>query len=213
MWEKIKNDAMLRDSDVDKDLDDVAKYDVTASSYDELYRGEQYSKYSVLVGIVNGKLNSSLVLDAGCGTGLLLEYLRENNIDKYARYICLDPSTGMIERLAGKNIDHRVIPVVGYAEEIPVRDSSIDIVVSITTWSNIADKEKAVNEFIRVTKENGLIVVSKHLKHNTIPPSLINKCFKEVVVHIDAFYTCKPVNKASSGYRVSSPLENTFKDY
>lgn len=199
MWEKIKNDATLRDSDMNKGLDDVVKYNVTASSYDELYRGEQYSKYSVLVGIVNGKLDSSLVLDAGCGTGLLLEYLGENDIDKYRRYICLDPSTGMIERLAGKNIDHRVIPVVGYAEEIPVRDSSIDIVVSITTWGNIADKEKAVNEFIRVTKENGLIVVSKHLKHNTIPPSLINKCFKEVVVHIDVFYTCKPVNKASNG--------------
>ncbi|ADV64520.1 Methyltransferase type 11 [Desulfurococcus mucosus DSM 2162] len=170
--------------------DDAWRYDATASSYDELYRVEQYSKYGVLVALLTRYMDSATLLDAGCGTGLLVEYLAERGLDRYARYICLDPSVGMISRLSEKPVDYRVIPVVGYAEEIPLRDSSIDIVVSVTAWSNIGGKREATREFKRVTGRGGLIIVSSHVKHHSTPPALFDACFKKIAEHIDEFYVC-----------------------
>jgi len=169
----------------------VEKYDVTASSYDELYRYEQYSKYSTFIQLVGGNTRSATILDSGCGTGLLIEYLSQSRLDDYSRYICLDPSIGMLSRLIIKETDYRVIPVLGYAEETPLRDSSIDIMVSITVWGNIVDHEKAVLEFIRVTRDNGLVIVTSHEKHQVIPPSEIHPCFKIVARNIDVFYLCR----------------------
>ena len=171
----------------------VEKYDATAPSYDELYRYEQYRKYGTLIQLVGANTRSATILDAGCGTGLLIEYLSQSHLDDYSRYICLDPSIGMLSRLIVKEIDHRVIPVLGYAEETPLRDSSIDITVSITVWGNIVDHEKAILEFTRVTRDNGLIIVTSHEKHQVTPPSEVHPCFKIVARDIDVFYLCRNV--------------------
>ncbi|MCY0868348.1 MAG: class I SAM-dependent methyltransferase [Desulfurococcus sp.] len=170
--------------------DTILLYNTTASSYDELYREEQYSKYRVLVELAGERIRDALILDVGCGTGLLAEYLRDSRADTYSRYICLDPSEGMLARLLEKKLDHRVIPIVAYAEESPLKDSTVDLVLSITAWGNIKGKEKALGELLRVARRGGLIIVSSHAKHKAPPPSIYNQCFRLVAVHIDEFYAC-----------------------
>nr|MEB3844198.1 hypothetical protein [Desulfurococcales archaeon] len=63
------------------------KYEATAQGYDELYRAEQYEKYFAALRRVPP---SGRVLDAGCGTGLLIEFLAlQGLLHNVEEYVCL----------------------------------------------------------------------------------------------------------------------------
>jgi len=166
----------------------VEKYDVTAGSYDELYREEQFLKYDYVFK-VKGFKPGRVVLDIGCGTGLLIEYLIMNKLDVFEKYICVDPSRSMLWILKSKGIrDHRILLVNGYGEYIPLRDNVIDSIFVFTTWNNIDDKNALVEEIKRLIKPGGYVIVSTIGKADDIEPHIIEPGFKYIGEFIDRFY-------------------------
>ena len=95
------------------------------------------------------------LLDVGCGMGASVEYLIKN-FDIQAKGI--DPSEVMLDLGHGRNPK---LPILfGCAERIPFPDKSMEVVLSECSLSQVADVDKALQEFSRILEEEGLLIIS-----------------------------------------------------
>ncbi|MCE4614022.1 MAG: class I SAM-dependent methyltransferase [Desulfurococcales archaeon] len=146
------------------------KYDATADTYDSIYKAEQFEKYMVTLSKVRPR---GIVLDAGCGTGLLAEYLAplgyfESSI---TLYICLDYSRGMLEiasRRLSRICPHKCITIEGDIEDIPLRDLSVDWGLSFTVVDLAESKNKAIMELDRVARRGFVVSFLKKLPYKDL---------------------------------------------
>lgn len=162
------------------------EYLVKPEVYNELYREEQYVKYKCLLelaGVVRG-----LVLDAGCGTGLLYEYLEKTGVKGF-RYICMDPSHDMLLIAKSRVNSPLTLLLESCAEDIPTRNFTFNYVFSVSTWGVIGDKAKALRELKRVTGSQGLLVITGYPNTFTVKPPDLDPSFIEIMQCIDYFYT------------------------
>ncbi len=91
------------------------------------------------------------VLEAGCGTGLILQRLRP-----HVRELCgVDLSAGMLRRAS-----QRGLPVVqGSITDLPFDDGRFDLVCSFKVLAHIESIERALAELVRVTRSGGRLVL------------------------------------------------------
>ncbi|MGB9913342.1 MAG: class I SAM-dependent methyltransferase [Candidatus Kapaibacteriota bacterium] len=97
------------------------------------------------------------ILDAGCGTG--------NFSIKLAKLGCkvtgIDISNEMLKIAIGKaqKLNLNIYFIQGNAENLAFPNNFFDAVVSVATLEFIKQKDKAIEEFFRVVKHNGKIVI------------------------------------------------------
>lgn len=164
----------------------VRKYDITSKSYDELYSEEQFLKYNFIFSKLGVALGYD-VADIGCGTGLLYEFLKNISKRSPMRYLCIDASEGMIRKAIRKNPnDPRIVFIVSYAENLPLKDNSVDDAVMITVWDNLENPSEAVNELKRISRNN--VLVTKHSKTASPSPITFDNSFQRIGVLIDEVY-------------------------
>src|SRR4051794_25729746 len=102
------------------------------------------------------------ILDVGVGTGIsLADYARSNHI------VGVDYSEPMLrkarERLAEQKLDHVDGLLVMDAQRLGFRDGAFDAVVAQFVITTVADPEATLDEFARVTKPGGEIILVNHL--------------------------------------------------
>lgn len=91
------------------------------------------------------------VLEAGCGTGLLLE-----RVDRIAaQSVGVDLSRGMLERARQRGLT----VVQGSVTALPFADASFDTVYSMKVLAHVPDIDTALREMTRVTKPGGHLVL------------------------------------------------------
>jgi len=143
-----------------------ARYDATYDSYDELYRGEQYEKYFSALRRVPPR---GFVLDAGCGTGLLIEFLSASRLmERLSGLVCVDYSLNMLRLAswrASVSCPEKCLTVYGNVESLPFSSRVFDSVYSFTVIDLVDDPVSAVNELARVSR--GSVVVSVMRAHGT----------------------------------------------
>jgi SAM-dependent methyltransferase len=88
------------------------------------------------------------VLDLGAGTGKLTRQLRDRGLE----VIAVEPLDGMRDQLTRSVADVPVLP--GSAEEIPLDDGSVDVVLVAQAWHWV-DPRRAVPEVARVLADGG----------------------------------------------------------
>ena len=101
--------------------------------------------------------DNDLVLETSVGTAADLYFMNRN-----AKYFGVDISQGMLKR-ALKNIKKWKINaelILGEAENLPFNDNIFDVVFSIGGFNYYSDKEKAINEMIRVSKPQRKIFIA-----------------------------------------------------
>ncbi|MDJ0729954.1 MAG: class I SAM-dependent methyltransferase [Crocosphaera sp.] len=123
---------------------------------DLMMSGSPFSEYrKELLKDISGE-----VLEIGFGTGLNLAYYPET----VTKLTVIDPNKGM-NRYAKKRIEASAIPVenkVLGGENLPMKDSHFDTVVSTWTLCSIPNIEQALSEIYRVLKPGGKFYFIEH---------------------------------------------------
>lgn len=145
--------------------EDNLPYDITCTSYDELYQEEQYSKYSYIV-VSKGIVPKDTIIDLGAGTGLFYKFIHEkiSNDPANIRYIGIDPSNGMLSmfktKLSHLKTRYNCLLIQAYGECMPIRDGVIKLIYSFTVINNVVDKQKFISEALSKLSRNGILVVT-----------------------------------------------------
>ena len=138
-------------------------YDSIAKGYDELHKGEQFKKLTIIKKHIKIK-KSARLLDLGCGTGISSKF--------NCFVVGIDPSFNLLRQNKIKR------KIMGTAEFLPFKNGSFDCIVSVTAIHNFSDLQKAIGEMKRVCNKDIIIsVLKKSGKFDTIK-TLIAKNLK-----------------------------------
>ena len=110
---------------------------------------------------------SETLLDVGCGTGY---FTRRFATDAAERNVFgVDIDLNML-RFAGGHSGHSIGFVAADARRLPFRDSSFDLVVSITALCFIREEQQALREMLRVARRRVVLgLLNRHSLHYILP--------------------------------------------
>ncbi|MCT7567271.1 bifunctional demethylmenaquinone methyltransferase/2-methoxy-6-polyprenyl-1,4-benzoquinol methylase UbiE [Aliarcobacter butzleri] len=113
-----------------------------------------------------GKKDIEKIVDVACGTGDMIlfwqQVAKENSIN-LKNIIGVDPSVGMME--VGKKKLPDVEFIEAYATQMPLIDKSADIISISYGIRNVVQRQEAFDEFARVLKKDGLVVINEFTKN------------------------------------------------
>lgn len=143
----------------DKKKSMIEKYNSSSYFYDKRYRAIQEKKYEIVLN--KYILNGNSILDVGCGTGLLFEYIinlrSEQKVTRY-KYVAVDISWNMLSefksKLASPMDNINVVLILADIENLPFRDNSFCSLFSITAFQNLSHIYEGIEESLRVCKKN-----------------------------------------------------------
>ena len=142
----------------------MKRYDHSAHVYDAQYSEEQQTKIrTALTKVIFRK--EGFIIDLGCGTGQLLPYVtRLVNL-----VVCVDVSRNLLAQ-AKTRAQHRrqVLLLRADADNLPFQSCKFDVAFAITLLQNMPNPIQTLNEMKRVTREDGICVVTG-----------LKKCFSE----------------------------------
>jgi ubiquinone/menaquinone biosynthesis C-methylase UbiE len=137
--------------------DEVAVQDRASTWYEHIRYERWYSRRyhdwwtSKMLSLINPQNLQGLVLDNGCGVGMLIESMPKGD----SHIIGLDISAGMIGR-ARKRMTRLVL---GDSQKLPFRDSSFDMIIARSLLHHLPDPPAGITEMARVLKETGEVVL------------------------------------------------------
>jgi len=104
------------------------------------------------------ELDQQNVLDAGCGSGWLTEYM----FDQGATVTALDYNEEFVKRTRERTKNSAKVLQGNLAESLDFEDGSFDLVVCPLVMHYIKDWLPTFKEFYRVLKPSGILVFSTH---------------------------------------------------
>ena len=114
---------------------------------------------------------SKYVLDVGCGAGVTPCFLAKAH---GCRVVGVDISEGMIERSRERakreGVADRVEFRVADAQDLPFEDDTFDAVITESVTAFPDDKQRAVDEYARVTKPGGYVGLNESTWRKVPPP-------------------------------------------
>jgi len=158
----------------------MERYDLTAHMYDMRYAEEQNAKFEMALKSLNTD-RYGLVLDVGCGTGLLFGCIAA----KAEIIVGLDISRKILFQ-AKERAKHfqNVHLICADADNVPLNEDIFSHVFAFTLIQNTPNPVKSLNEIKRVAKENAQIVISGLKK--TITKGRFEELLQDVVLKIVA---------------------------
>jgi ubiquinone/menaquinone biosynthesis C-methylase UbiE len=136
----------------DKTLADTGERMIPAYHKSHMVYGEHIVRYEAAVPLVKGKV----VLDIASGSGYGSAFLTRSAAKVYGVDVDKDAIIYAKKNYGGKNIEY----ILGDGTNIPLKDNSVDVVVSFETIEHIEDYETFMVEVKRVLKEDGLFILS-----------------------------------------------------
>jgi ubiquinone/menaquinone biosynthesis C-methylase UbiE len=200
-------------------MDNRSYYDEFAGWY-ERERGAGYHKMldDLEIELVERYGTGKDILEAGCGTGLLLE--RARSFAKSA--VGVDLSAGMLARARQRGLE----VVQGSVTSLPYRDASFDLVYSVKVLAHIEDIRTALSEMARVTRPGGYVLAEfynphslRYLIKSLKPPSKISESSNDEAVYtryddIEAIKSYLPIEldwETCRGVRIVTPMSHVHR--
>ena len=113
-----------------------------------------------------GKKTIEKIVDVACGTGDMILFWKKVaalNAINIQNIVGVDPSVGMME--VGKKKLPDVEFIEAGAASMPLDSSSADIISISYGIRNVVQRQEAFDEFARVLKKDGLVVISEFTKN------------------------------------------------
>ena len=136
----------------------AADYDSFAAAYSASNDNNLFNAYYARPEMVRlaGDVAELRVLDAGCGSGPLMEALRARGAD-----VCgFDLSPAMVELARERLGDDAVLRVADLGAPLPWADDAFDVVVASLSLHYVEDWAPALAELRRVLRPRGRLIVS-----------------------------------------------------
>jgi len=134
----------------------MKRYDATASIYDTRYTEEQAAKYEAAIESLEHE-NLGLVLDVGCGTGLLFDSIAGNA----EAIVGFDVSREiLLVARKRRQIHNDVHLILADADNMPLRDGIFDHVFAMTVIQNSPNPARTLEEIKNSAKDSAEIVVT-----------------------------------------------------
>ena len=140
------------------------RYDSTAHIYDRRYAEEQTAKIKAALEHVNLQ-KRRLVLDAGCGTGLLFNHFA----NKAEALVGLDISRKIL--MQAKNRERQLSDahlIWGDVDNMPLKEHAFDYVFAITLIQNTPNPINTLKEIKRVAKKDAMMAITGLKKKFTL---------------------------------------------
>ena len=135
----------------------------------------------------------SPILDVGCGSGRYSLKLASRGVETISIDLSLKMLKVLLRKLEGHGLRENVHVILADGENLPFRDGSLKSLLCTLTFDHFQEPKKAISEFSRVLKVEGLCAIStlnkEHLKllrrllgisadkvpflGETIPPTLV----------------------------------------
>lgn len=132
------------------------RYDLTADIYDMRYEEEQTAKIEAALKNNTAKAGD-LVLDVGCGTGILFQHVAE----KSAGVVGLDISRKTLTNAKTRAKKFKNVHLVlADADHMPFNDALFDVVYAFTVIQNMPNPQDTLAQIMNVAKVDSTIVVS-----------------------------------------------------
>ena len=142
-------------------------YNALSSSYYELYSREQSQKHNTVIQFLGSETFKTLV-DIGCGTGMFLRAAEQH----YEYAVGIDLSIKMLKAVDNGASSKRDL-IVASSRLIPLRDKTVDCLVSVSTFVSDSDLLQTIDEVTRVCKTNAAVIVSVFRSENGGIPTLL----------------------------------------
>lgn len=150
-------------------IEDRILHDNISATYDNKYRyknAQIFFDYEVHELLKMIETKRGILLDVGCGTGVLLPHA-----SKYCDiYIGLDQSKGMIQSAIQKYGKTSFLICDG--EKLPFKEGSINTIVCRGSLHHMINTNLALNEFSRVLDKGGRLVMAEPNRLNPLIRSL-----------------------------------------
>lgn len=143
----------------------ATRYDIAnrilSLSVDVRWRKEACKKALELASNKSVESSPLNILDVACGTGdMMLNWLK---FTPNANLIGIDPSSNMLE-IAKKKLPSNTRLIKGEAKSLEIESNSIDILSIAYGLRNVVELEAAIEEFRRVLKSGGILVILEFSK-------------------------------------------------
>jgi SAM-dependent methyltransferase len=132
---------------------DAARWSAVADGWAELWGSFAEPAWNAVLE-ASGVGPGDCVLDVGCGSGDLLVHLDRLGLEAAG----IDPAPGMVARARGRLPDSDIR--LGGAEQLPWRDESFDLVISVNALQFAEDTDDALAELVRVTVTGGSVAIA-----------------------------------------------------
>ena len=176
-------------------------FDKYADSYDAGWKGTKSARfYDDLIREVEINTGDS-VLDVGCGTGTVLNYMAsKTDIKGFG----LDISEKMLDIAREKNPGFEFVS--GDCASLPYSDESMDVIMACMAYHHFPDQKRFREEALRVLKPSGRLYICDP-RFPWIIRTIFNTCFKEAGFHA----TKKNVVEfVSSGFKVEKITKDLY---
>lgn len=137
----------------------VRTFNRIAPRYDSKFGKDCEAAHDLVLALAReAALAPDAVLDIGCGTGKLLSAVAGRWPD--AALHGVDPAEAMLAIAADRLPTARL--GVGRAEQLPLPDASVDLVLSTTSFGHWTDAEAGLREVRRVLRPGGSVLIAEH---------------------------------------------------
>lgn len=110
-----------------------------------------------------GNLSGKTVFDAGCGNGYLTRIMAKTA----QKVVGIDFTKELIKRAKQKESSSNIEFIEGNLEQLPFSENSFDVILCNMVLMDVERIDKVINEFHRVLKPLGIVIIS-----------LIHPCFE-----------------------------------
>ena len=147
-----------------------------ADSFEQMGKSIMGKIYPFLINdlknLYNKPFTNKTIAEIGSGPGFILKELQKEDFSKiYGIDISLDMLSRATKRI---NTNEKILLINAKAEQLPLKDQSLDIIISRGSVFFWKDLEKAFNEIYRVLKKDGFAIIGGGYGIST-PDDIINE--------------------------------------